>query len=83
MVYLILYLVGSLVSLIWMLKIIKEVEGVLTIKDLLSVILISIASWLSVFIIIKEELKSEGVVDKMLEKIDNWLNKEIYKFDKK
>jgi len=83
MIYLILYLVGSLVSLIWMLKITKEVEDVLTIKDLLGLILISIASWLSVFIIIREELISRGVIDKMLEKLDNWLNKEIYEFDKK
>ena len=84
MVYAILiYLVGSLISLIWLLKLIKKEEGVLILRDLLAVILVSIASWFSVSFIIKEELKSRGIIDKILEKIDNWLNKEIYKFDKK
>ena len=84
MVYAILiYLVGSLVSLIWLLKLVKEEDGVLILKDLLSIILISIASWLSVLFIIREELISRGIIDKMFEKIDNWLNKEIYNFDKK
>ena len=79
MIGFLIYLVGCVLAAMWCYREIIKEQDSLTIKDLLAIIFITLFSWLSDIIIFFHSFELEEI----LEKLDNLLDKEVIKFNKK